>query len=327
MSIKRQFIKCLDVAGGLRLARYFNRRRPIILMYHRIINDPCLPGIAPDVFSCQLDYIRRNFRAIPMDQLVLELNTNTLKPYTVAITFDDGHEDFYSNAWPLLQEHKLPASLYVSTGFIDNQCWLWPDLLRYELINARTSYVEIEGVGKLTLNSSDILETWNIIGDHCLRLRPETRTKFILELAEKLSVQLSPEPLPPFSPLTWSQLREMHRQGLDVGSHTVSHPILSALSYQDMEKELTTSRKRIETELGVVPSGICYPNGMAEDISEDVESVAKKNYSYGLVAYPGRVEKEKITRLGRWSASPDFLRFKQIMNHLSRNDNFNGEYR
>src|SRR5690606_42021405 len=67
--------------------------------------------------------------------------------------------------------------------------------------------------------------------------------------------------------LTWDQLREMQSQGLEVGSHTLSHPILSALTPAQVEEELRASSDHIKSELGKSPLGICYPNGMAKDIS------------------------------------------------------------
>ncbi|WP_341936714.1 polysaccharide deacetylase family protein [Marinimicrobium sp. C2-29] len=262
-----------------------------------------------------------------MNQLIDELKSDTVQPYTVVITFDDGHQDFYTNAWPILRQYDLPASIFVATGFIDNQCWLWPDLLRYELMNAKVPSIEVEGIGSLSLSRDDILNTWNSLGDYCLKLAPADRKQFLDSLGDKLGVPRTQHPLPPFNPLGWDQLREMRDQGLDVGSHTVSHPILSALSRTELKEELEASYNRIHQELGSPPDGICYPNGMAEDVSEGVESVARQLYNYGLVAYPDKVSIDRVMHLGRWAASSDFTRFKQIMNSISRNDNHSGEYR
>lgn len=327
MNVTETLTKLLELSGGARLSRYLNRNRPIILMYHRVLSDPMLPGINPNVFAKQLKYLSEHFRVVSMSRLVDELKSNTVKPYTVAITFDDGHQDFYTNAWPALRHYHLPASLYIATGFIDNQCWLWPDLLRYELMNANVLSIDVDGIGTLPLERENILETWNTLGDYCLKLSPFDRKEFLNSLGEKLGVTSTQEPLPPFNPLTWDQLREMQVQGLDVGSHTVSHAILSALSNSDLIEELEDSYNRIFQELKSPPTGICYPNGMAEDVSRTVESVAGDLYSYGLVAYPDQVERSRIMHLGRWAASSDFTRFKRVMNSISRNDNHSGEYR
>lgn len=311
----------------MRCMRFVNRNRPIILMYHRILSNPLLPGISPEIFEQQLAYIKNRFRVIPMNQMVEELNTNSLKPYSVAITFDDGHGDFYTTAWPLLKRYNMPASLYVTTGFVDHQTWLWPDLLRYVLLQGAGTEVQVDPLGSLSIEKSQVLKTWGKLGDHCLNLSSEERWSFIAQLAKQLKVDIDRRPREPFAPVTWDQLREMQSEGLDVGSHSVTHPILSALTMETLVTELQGSQQRILEELGNLPTGICYPNGMAQDTSELVETQAQLLYRYGLVAYPYDIRADKIMHMGRWAAANTINRFKQVMNGLSRNDNYNGEYR
>jgi peptidoglycan/xylan/chitin deacetylase (PgdA/CDA1 family) len=324
---KKALIKILEVSGLLSLSRFLNRHRPMILMYHRILREPLVPGIPPEIFAQQLEYLQKKFRVIPISQLVKELEAKTLKPYSVAITFDDGHEDFYNNAWPILKRYGLPASIYITTGFVDKKHWLWPDLLRFILMNTKHSLVEVTGVGQLLLNEQHLLTSWNALGDYCLGLDAASRRTFLIGLASQLEVAIPPEPQAPFSPLNWTQLNEMHHEGLDVGSHTVSHPILSTLNEEDLMRELADSRQRIQEEIGEAPIGICYPNGMAKDISTNVEEKAKQFYKYGLVAYAADIQANKIMHIGRWGAADNMLRFKQVMCGFSHNDNHLGEYR
>lgn len=311
----------------MRFMRFVNRNRPIILMYHRILSNPLLPGISPEIFAQQLAYIKDRFRVIPINQMVEELNTNSLKPYSVAITFDDGHGDFYTTAWPLLKRYNLPASLYVTTGFVDHQTWLWPDLLRYVLLQGIGTEVQVEDLGRLSIDKSQVLETWGKLGDLCLKLTSEERWSFIAQLATQLKVDIDRSPKDPFAPVTWDQLREMQSEGLDVGSHSITHPILSVLSKETLMTELRGSQQRILEELGKLPTGICYPNGMAKDTSTLVETQAQELYRYGLVAYPCDIRADQVMHLGRWATTATINRFKQVMNGLSRNDNHNGEYR
>lgn len=325
--VKQLLFEIAEALGLLWLARFYNRYEPMILMYHRIVKEPLLPGIAPEVFEQELKYLKRHFRVVPMAQLAEEIRTNTVKTYSVAITFDDGHGDFYTHAWPLLKQYQLPAALYVTTGFLDQKCWLWPDLLRYLLIKTECESVRVEEIGELPLGSTHILKTWNSLGDYCLTLNSEERMKFLAQLAVQLEVEPGEYAKAPFSSVTWDQLREMNSEGLEVGSHTLSHPILSSLTPAQLEDELTLSYQRIQTEIGQPPLGICYPNGMAKDISKDVERVGANLYRYGLVAYPAEISANKMMHLGRWAGANNFRRFKQVSCRLSRNDNFQGEYR
>src|SRR5690606_11167369 len=147
---------------------YANRHEPLILMYHRIVSDPLLPGIGPDVFEQQLVYLKANFNVMSMAQLAEDIRNNQVKPYSLAITFDDGHGDFYTHAWPLLRKHNLPAALYVSSGFVDQRYWLWPDLLRYVLIKTNKSSLKLDEFDELPLGRDSLLSSWNTLGDYCL---------------------------------------------------------------------------------------------------------------------------------------------------------------
>jgi peptidoglycan/xylan/chitin deacetylase (PgdA/CDA1 family) len=316
----------IETIGGMRVFRFINRHVPRILMYHRILPDD-IHAISPAVFADQMAYLKQHFRVISVNQLVEELCRGQFRPYTVALTFDDGHEDFYSQAWPILQRYDLPASLYVTTGFIDRTCWLWPDLLRF-LVNATNAQqVSIEALGNVDLTEVSRHGSWNRLGDYCLMLSASERMSFLNELAIRLRIEVPSKPLTPFAPVTWDQLRQMKSDGLDVGSHSVSHPIFSALTKEELYKEIVYSQKRVAEELGEIPLGICYPNGMANDISPNVEVLAQQFYKYGLVAYPCGVSRNQLMHLGRWAAPNTFSRFKQMINSLSRNDNHLGEYR
>jgi peptidoglycan/xylan/chitin deacetylase (PgdA/CDA1 family) len=320
-------INALDACGGLKVIRYFTGKKPVVLMYHRILRDPKLPGIDPLVFEAQMVYLKKHFNVMNMKMFFQRLKDNNLPRNTAVITFDDGHQDFYTTAWPILRKYELPASLFITTDFVDKKCWLWPDLLRYLLLNAKSEHLELEGIGNFDLSPTNVLKTWNTLGDHCLTLSIAARTKLINAIAIQVNIEMTSEPQAPFNAVTWSQLQEMRRQGLDIGSHSVTHPILSSLSSDELHYEVVASQKKIAAELGVVAEGICYPNGMARDISEAVEASARLYYQYGLVAYPSPISIEKSMRIGRFGAGNNMTDFKTTVSRLTRNNNNSGEYK
>lgn len=325
--IRPLVLKIAELSGIFSLSRYIHRNQPLILMYHRVIDQHLLPGVPPSSFEKQLRHLKNNFRIVPMHVLAEELRTGHVEPYSVAITFDDGHSDFYSNAWPILKEYNLPAALYVTTGFIDQTCWLWPDLLKYILMKTTAKSVIDENLGNLNLDQSSLLHSWSKLGDYCLTLQSNERWSFIHQLANKLDIEVTPFASSPFNSVTWDQLREMTREGLEVGSHTVSHPILSSLDKQKLISELSISKQRIREELGVDPAGICYPNGMPQDTSKLVELEASKIYKYGLVAYPAKPIKSHLFHIGRHGAPASYLTFKQTASQLLRERETYGEYK
>lgn len=324
--LKETIVNLLEASGSLAIARYVTRKKPRILMYHRVIENPQLPGISPALFEAQLQYIQKRFNIVSLNELLSNISEKQ-KPYQLAITFDDGHRDFYTNAWPILRRLNIPATLFVTTGFIDKKTWLWPDLLRSVVLAAQPNTYSYDEIGSFELTQSNPLVIWNQIADHCLTLSHEKREQFIVNLAKKLAVPISSEPQDPYSPTSWAELREMHAQGLDIGSHSVTHPILSDLGHEELLHELSYSRQRINEEIGIDPHGICYPNGMAKDTSPNVETHAQEFYQYGLVAYPATVSTNHIMHLGRFAASSNIHRFKLLINGLSTHINQTGEYK
>jgi peptidoglycan/xylan/chitin deacetylase (PgdA/CDA1 family) len=310
-SLNKLVLHAIEYLGGFGLLRYIHKQSPTILMYHRIYDDEYINGIPPLEFEKQIAYLSKHFNILPIEQLIQDFNNNRVKPYSLALTFDDGHHDFYTNAWPILKKYNLPASLYITTGFVDGTTWLWPDLLKYILLNSKIDRLSVATIGSISTAKKEHVANWHKLGDYCLSLKVDERNKLLLQLAEDAQVSVSSVPQPPFHSVTWPQLQTMSQEGLVVGSHTVTHPILSTLATEALRSELTESAKAIERNLGVIPTGICYPNGRSEDINKAVITEAvSAGYTYGLM---GRNMKLNITRnfkIGRLAANKDFFYFK-----------------
>ena len=319
---KRQVMRALEALGGFRALQWLHKEKTQILMYHRILDIPAVRGISPELFEQQLAYISKHFRVVPIETLLAELQHHQVQPYTLALTFDDGHYDFYENAWPLLKKYKLPATLYVTTGFVDSQCWLWPDLIKYLLLNSRTRELTLAPLSSFTLDAENLNRCWSTIGDYCLTLDVAARNHFIEKIAEACGVDIPAQPRKPFSAVTWEELREMHAEGLGIGSHTVSHPLLSKLNATALKDELQQSADMLQKHLGIRAMGICYPNGRPDDINLEVIRTAQTTgYSYGLLARNYPHDPDQPFLLGRLSTNQDFTYFKwSLSRHKSESE-------
>src|SRR5690606_20663720 len=107
----------LERFGVLRMARYFTRKTPRILMYHRFAEVSGHRYLGADVFEQQLVYLKKHFTPLPLDQVVAGMQQGRLPSNAVAITIDDCYTDFYTHAWPLLKKYDIPATLYAVTDF------------------------------------------------------------------------------------------------------------------------------------------------------------------------------------------------------------------
>ena len=309
--IKKLLLHMIESLGGFQLLRRIRKNDPVILMYHRILQDDFINGLAPQEFEQQVAYISKHFNVVSIEDLLRDVKNNCVQPYSLALTFDDGHYDFYTHAWPILKKYNFPASLYITTGFVDGTTWLWPDLLKYILLNSNEAILNVEHLGDISTRATDHHINWHKLGDHCLTLTTDSRNSLLHRLAADAKISISESPQPPFHSVTWPQLQEMSTEGLVVGSHTVTHPILSSLSIENLHYELGASANAIQQHLGAAPAGICYPNGRPEDISEGVIKAAELNgYSYGLMGRYSRFNHKRRFTIGRIAANKDFFYFK-----------------
>lgn len=278
---------------------------PQVLMYHRVTRDEKVPGITPQIFEKHLQLLSKYYQVVDIDTAINTSKLESTAQAQVVLTFDDGYYDFYTQAWPLLKKYNLPASIYITTDFIEGGMWMWPDKVREILNQSALDNITLPNIGELSLSAEHYENNWHRISDYCLPMLETERSAYIDELALLFDVELPSRPPKRFSGLTWSQLQEMQADGLNIGSHTLSHPILTRISQEHLERELVQSKQIIEEKLTTTVKGICYPNGMQADVSENVINMAIKcQYQYGLIAY-SHEQSESVFEISRISASGD----------------------
>ena len=100
-----------------------------ILLYHRVAdtqNDPHLLCVSTENFRIQIKFLKENFRVVPLTQLVQEVSVRKVQNQSMAITFDDGYADNLYNALPVLEEFKIPATIFLTAGYVgQNKDFYW----------------------------------------------------------------------------------------------------------------------------------------------------------------------------------------------------------
>ena len=276
--MKQALVSLMHSAGVFAPFRMANRGKALILMYHRFRETADGISTSAHGFAEQLDYLSEHYQIVPLSTLAGYLTSGgPIPPGLAVITIDDGYRDCYDVAFPILRERKIPATAFVVTDFVDQATWLWTDKVRY--LTARASGSLLEAT----------------IEDHALRIRldgrysrlkgaervntelkliaDEAKNDAICEIAESLGVPLPKEPPDEFLPLTWEQVREMDSCGIEIGSHTVTHPILTRISPEMLRYELSESRVRLESALGHKVELLGYPNG---DHDASVQQAAER---------------------------------------------------
>ncbi len=310
--MKRLALRALRGCGVFSLARDLSAKKARILMYHNFSGPGgTVPGaLSTEATHAQFEYLRHHYRVVPLLQMAEQLASGkNLDSLTVALTIDDGRRDFYQFMFPLLKEFQFPATFFVVSSFIRGEDWIWTDKVLWlsEQPNPPTALT----AGKL----DDVFRSLN-------RMRPEARNAQIQAMAAGARITIPTQAPAKYAPCSWSELREMADSGLvNIGSHTVTHPILSSISDEESWRELTESRRQIEEGVGRNPGAFCFPNGMPGDFRPtQVQQVADAGYACSVVASFGlvdnHVDKFRLPRIGMGSKS-DPIEFSKFLDGVA----------
>ena len=230
-----------------------------ILIYHRVTPepDPLLPEeTCAAEFDWQLAALNRWFSVLPLREAVAGLRAGTLPRRAACITFDDGYADNASVALPILRRRGMHATFFVATGFLDGGM-MWNDLVIETIRAARGDALDARGVGLQTIDVSTTASRREAIGKALAALKYlpiEERQARAEEFAR--SAERPPGPM-----MTTAQVRELCAGGMEVGAHTVTHPILAQVDRDRAASEIRESKNRLEQITGKPVALFAYPNG------------------------------------------------------------------
>jgi len=279
--MKELALQVLRGCGVFSLARALSARKGRVLMYH---NFSGAGETEPDALNVdgarrQFEYLRRRFRVVPLLEIADRLVSGKgFDKHTVAITIDDGRRNCYEFLFPLLREFGLPATLFVVSSFVRGEDWIWTDKVLW--LSEQSRRPEKLVPGKL----EPVFKSLNC-------MRPEVRNARIDAMAASAEISIPQQPPPKYAPCSWSELREMADSGLmDIGSQTVTHPILSSVTDEESWWELTESRRQLEEATGRTVRSFCFPNGMPGDYRpSQVRQLVDAGYACSVVAHFGLV--------------------------------------
>lgn len=309
------------------IRRLFDHKA-VVLMYHRVAHvaaDPWELAVQPEHFEQHLAVLKKNFRVVPVTELVQQLHQQKLRTNCVCITFDDGYSDNFIHAKPLLEKYQCPASFFIASRYINQQQMFWWDELQQILLETSV----LPSVFSLTIGGENLtvdLQNDAVLNDEKKQQQqrwvapanpPNRRCELFLLVWERL------RPLPDTalqqtlvrirqwagtlhqtSQLDWPmnsvQLSRLASHPLfSIGLHTVSH---TALAFQPPEvqyEEITTNRHSLTTICNQPRNILTYPYGAYNDTTIDV--VQKEKLDAAFTTDKRLVTKRSnIFRLGRF---------------------------
>lgn len=287
---------------------------PFILMYHRITDiysDPQLLTVKPNTFEAQLQLIKKDAEPISLNEMINELHLGRVPWNTVALTFDDGYADNFFEALPLLKTKNIPATVFCVSTTINSKDELWWDFLeqiflvpgklpRLSKIEIGDISVEINLGDYGTYSENDALNYahWSVLDQNDPTPRhvfyrkfysiiqsiqePEIRSKILTTLANLVEPNLLTRDS--HRTLTSKELIELSNEKLiDVGSHTVNHPILSKLSFENQVDEILVGRNELQKIIDKPVNLFAYPYGYQNSYTDKTIRILEENNFKGAV--------------------------------------------
>ncbi len=249
-----------------------------ILIFHRVLAQPdvLFPGdMHAARFSEVCSWLAAWFNVLPLDQAVDLLQSGSLPPRALCLTFDDGYVDNATIALPILQQHGLSATFFVSTGFLDGGM-PWNDLVTESFRHSKREFVELPRIAGIDLGAwalgdsaarrAAILSTI----DHIKYLPTPLRQDAVDAVVAACGV-VTPSDLM----MSSAQVKQLVDGGMTVGGHTISHPILAHIDEATARDEIAEGRDRLHAITGRAVELFAYPNGrpMVDYVPATVEVV------------------------------------------------------
>jgi peptidoglycan/xylan/chitin deacetylase (PgdA/CDA1 family) len=297
-------------AGNLIAPRAKGKGRLCILTYHRILEarDPLLAAESNlATFGWQMELLAECFNVLPLHQALHMLKHERMPPRAVCITFDDGYRSIHDSALPVLKKFDLPATVFTTTGCM-NGGNMWNDRI-------------IEAVRRLPEGALDLRHAG--LGTYMLGSL-ETRKEIVAKLSEGVKYLLpqarldaiavlegmAGETAAPGLMLDSGMIASLSRQGVEIGGHTVTHPILTTLDDDSAQREIVENKRVLETITKKPLRLFAYPNGkIGSDFdARHVNMVRDAGYSAAFTteigAATGSTDRYRMPRSRPWDATP-----------------------
>lgn len=293
-----------------------------ILIYHRVLArpDPMLEEV-PDAmeFERQMALLSGFFTVLPLSEAIERLNAGRLPRLAACVTFDDGYADNAEVALPILRRWEIPATFFISTAFLNGTC-MWNDAIIESVRSARGSLLDLRSIGHECYSIGSIEERRQVVSKLLASLKylsPGDRQDQVKRVANIASVEL-----PEGMMMTQEQVRELANAGMEIGGHTVSHPILSSVKDDVARDEIAQGIEELFSISGRRIRYFAYPNGKpGKDYrSRDVEIVRSLGLEAAVTTAWGAARQGadlfQLPRFTPWDRGPERFMLRLMKNQL-----------
>jgi len=287
------------------------QKKLLILIYHRVLEH--VDWMRPDevdqsLFAWQMDVLAKHFNVLSLAEALQRLKSNTLPPRAVCITFDDGYADNYLNALPILLQHRLTATFFVASSFLDGGR-MWNDTVSEAIRHYDEAVLDLSPLGLGTFEMGSLQHKPCVAADVIAKIKYlpySQRTECVEFIAD-----LAREALPTDLMMTTQQLLRLRDAGMEIGGHTATHPILATLDREQACQEIRDNKKVLEQKLNQSIRYFAYPNGKpGRDYRLDqVDLVKEQDYEAAVSTTWGvstqSSDRWQLPRATPWDRTPE----------------------
>jgi len=255
------------------LTRMAPRRRDMlaVLTLHRVTDAAAVvPGLlsaTPDGFARLLDLVSAQFEVVTIEAVLeRERGGPALAPRSLLLTFDDAYSDVADHAWPALVDRRLPATLFVPSGFPGRpETAFWWERAWAAIAATHRPALTIDGRSLPLLDATQRAAAYRAVRT-ILKAGPDDAIEGALaRLEAELAEPGRPRPQPSGRSLDWPTLRSLREAGLALGSHTRSHPLLTRVAEPALRAEIRSGMEDLARETGSDLPAFAYPSGAFDD--------------------------------------------------------------
>lgn len=306
--------KCAAISERLALTRVLEtaprRSCLIVLNYHRLgqpngqpYDDGTFSATAYE-FESQVEFLKRRYSIVTLDEAIqLVTGKQTFRGAAVLLTFDDGYLDNFQIAYPILRSLGVQGSFFLISSFVGSNELPWWDRIAYGVKRARNRVIALDYPNRMQfdLTQQDPADVIRVILAQYKKLPSRSDAARFLAHLERAC---EPEPRTTAERLflNWSEAAEMRANGMAIGCHTHTHPILSQLTVEEQYDELRTVKETIQARLSIPANVLAYPVGKKTTFTPQTEEVLQQlGYTaafsyYGGINLPGNTRPFDVRR-------------------------------
>ncbi|MEQ1530353.1 MAG: polysaccharide deacetylase family protein [Methylococcales bacterium] len=304
----------VSIASGLG-----KRKKLSIFIYHRVHAETDFMNpdeVTAEKFLWQMELMAQHFNVLPLADAIDALKNDSLPPRAVCITFDDGYADNYLQALPILNKFSLPATFFIASGYL-NGGRMWNDSVTEAVRVWPESVLDLTELelGKFDISSPS--QKKQVAGEIVQKLKylPPGQRQQHTDYFVKQSAAL-----PDNLMLNTNQLKQLHAAGMEVGGHTVSHPIIANIDNVQLKQELIENKQVLESILNTTLRFFAYPNGKPgqDYLSGQIDMIKQCGYQAALTTQWGVAQQQsdlwQLPRYTPWDNDP--AKFMMRMAHI-----------